>query len=147
MFGETTISYVKVWNHPTETTILKWMFRVPGMPFYKKNLMDVPTGRKSNGATASSSWRWCQGCSNRLSDPAYKYIRNRGHGKTYLLRISGRFCVMGSMVNGDATGSTTMPPKLNIDTKHDGPCKRASQTSTMISPVDESNGNLLRFAP
>ena len=30
MFGETTISQVKVWNHPTETTIFKWMFRVPG---------------------------------------------------------------------------------------------------------------------
>ena len=26
-----TISQVKVWNHPTETTILKWMFRVPGI--------------------------------------------------------------------------------------------------------------------
>ena len=31
MFGETTIFYVQVWNHPTETTILKWMFRVPGV--------------------------------------------------------------------------------------------------------------------
>ena len=30
MFGETTIFYVKIWNHPTETTIKKWMFRVPG---------------------------------------------------------------------------------------------------------------------
>ncbi len=25
MFGETTISYVKVWNHPIETTIYKWL--------------------------------------------------------------------------------------------------------------------------
>ena len=31
MFGETTISQAKVWNHPTETTVLKWMFRVPGV--------------------------------------------------------------------------------------------------------------------
>ena len=31
MFGETTISQVKVWNHQTETTILKWMFQVPGL--------------------------------------------------------------------------------------------------------------------
>ena len=30
MFDETTIFYVKLWNHPTETTIKKWMFRVPG---------------------------------------------------------------------------------------------------------------------
>ena len=25
MFGETTISQVKVWNHPIETTIYKWL--------------------------------------------------------------------------------------------------------------------------
>ncbi len=31
MFGETTISYVKVWNHPIETTIYKWLFGVPGI--------------------------------------------------------------------------------------------------------------------
>ena len=31
MFGETTIFYVKVWNHPTETTIYKQMFQVPGI--------------------------------------------------------------------------------------------------------------------
>jgi len=30
MFGETTISQVKVWNHPIETTVYKWLFRVPG---------------------------------------------------------------------------------------------------------------------
>ena len=30
MFGETTISYVKIWNHPIETTIYKWLFGVPG---------------------------------------------------------------------------------------------------------------------
>ena len=30
MFGETTIFYVKVWNHPTETTIYKQVFQVPG---------------------------------------------------------------------------------------------------------------------
>ena len=29
MFGETTISYVKIWNHPIETTIYKWLFGVP----------------------------------------------------------------------------------------------------------------------
>ncbi len=29
MFGETTISYVKIGNHPSETTIYKWLFGVP----------------------------------------------------------------------------------------------------------------------
>ena len=28
--GETAIFHVKIWNHPTETTIFKWLFRVPG---------------------------------------------------------------------------------------------------------------------
>ncbi len=31
MFGETTISYVKIGNHPFETTIYKWLFGVPGI--------------------------------------------------------------------------------------------------------------------
>ena len=30
MFGETTISYRKNWNHPVETTIYKQMFQLPG---------------------------------------------------------------------------------------------------------------------
>ena len=30
MFGETTISYIEIWNHPIETTIYKQMFQVPG---------------------------------------------------------------------------------------------------------------------
>ena len=34
MFGETTISYVKIGNHPIETTIYKWLFRVPGICFF-----------------------------------------------------------------------------------------------------------------
>ncbi len=34
MFGETTISYVKIGNHPIETTIYKWLFGVPGR-YYK----------------------------------------------------------------------------------------------------------------
>ena len=29
MFGETTISYRKIWNRPIETTIYKQMFQVP----------------------------------------------------------------------------------------------------------------------
>ena len=31
MFGETTIFYTKIWNHPIETTIYKWLFGVPGV--------------------------------------------------------------------------------------------------------------------
>ena len=30
MFGETTISYVKIGNQPIETTMYKWLFGVPG---------------------------------------------------------------------------------------------------------------------
>ena len=30
MFGETTIFYIKIWNHPIETSIYKWLFGVPG---------------------------------------------------------------------------------------------------------------------
>ena len=29
-FSETTVSYIKIWNHPIETTIYKWLFGVPG---------------------------------------------------------------------------------------------------------------------
>ena len=43
MFGETTISQVKVWNHPTETTILKWMFHVPG-----RNVCEITTKNEGN---------------------------------------------------------------------------------------------------
>ena len=37
MFGETIIFYIKIWNHPIETTIYKWLFGVPGgliTPFF-----------------------------------------------------------------------------------------------------------------
>jgi len=30
MFGETTIFYVMIWNHPVETTIKNWLFGLPG---------------------------------------------------------------------------------------------------------------------
>ena len=41
MFGETTISYVKNWSHPIETTTNKWMFGVPGI--YVSNGFEVTT--------------------------------------------------------------------------------------------------------
>ena len=31
MFGETTMFYVMIWNHPIETTIYKQMFQIPGI--------------------------------------------------------------------------------------------------------------------
>ena len=31
MFGETTIFYIKIWNHPI--TIYKWLFGVPGYDY------------------------------------------------------------------------------------------------------------------
>ena len=31
MFGETTIFYIEIWNHPIETAIYKWLFGVPGI--------------------------------------------------------------------------------------------------------------------
>ena len=34
MFGETTIFYIEIWNHPIETSIDKWLFGVPGMYAY-----------------------------------------------------------------------------------------------------------------
>ena len=51
MFGETTIFYAKVWNHPTETTIKKLMFRVPGRSFLSFSVIrespKPPTGKVS----------------------------------------------------------------------------------------------------
>ena len=32
MFGETTIFHVKIWNHPIETTIYKWVSGALGDP-------------------------------------------------------------------------------------------------------------------
>ena len=41
MFGETTISYVKIGNHPIETTIYKWLFGVPGLYYLYHVVFDV----------------------------------------------------------------------------------------------------------
>ena len=41
MFGETTISHVKILNHPIETTIKNWFFRVPG------NSLDISSNQFS----------------------------------------------------------------------------------------------------
>ena len=34
MFGETNIFYIKIWNHPIETSIYKWLFGAPGIYIY-----------------------------------------------------------------------------------------------------------------
>jgi len=49
MFGETTILYIKIWNHSIETTIYKWLFEVPGT-FYICNLSTMSSidGGNSN---------------------------------------------------------------------------------------------------
>ena len=36
-FVKQPISYVKIWNHPIESTTYKWMFQVPGGPMAKPN--------------------------------------------------------------------------------------------------------------
>ena len=50
MFGETTISQVKVWNHLIETTTLKGMFRVPGnnLSFLHGSLMSFQGAQKNS---------------------------------------------------------------------------------------------------
>ena len=35
-----TIFYIKIWNHPIETTIYKWLFGVPG-PYYSSNCSET----------------------------------------------------------------------------------------------------------
>ena len=45
MFGETTIFYIKIWNHPIETTIYKWLFGVPG------KYTDLTTGMRMRAVT------------------------------------------------------------------------------------------------
>ena len=47
MFGETTISYVKIWNHPIETTIYKWLFGVLG----KYQQQDMKLGPQFENST------------------------------------------------------------------------------------------------
>ena len=41
MFGETTISYVKIGNHPIETTIYNWLFGAPGIYIYRERERDT----------------------------------------------------------------------------------------------------------
>jgi len=65
MFGETTISYIKIWNHPIETTIYKWLFGVPGRG-YLENINRNPFSQQTLeamgfGAQNSAIVRWALG--------------------------------------------------------------------------------------
>ena len=46
MFGETTFFYVKIWNHPTETTKKTWLFRVPGGYPYPQHSPQITQRKK-----------------------------------------------------------------------------------------------------
>ena len=53
MFGQTTISHLKIWNRPIETTIYKWMFQVQiyiymYIPRKSKPTKTLPLGRIGN---------------------------------------------------------------------------------------------------
>ena len=52
-FGETTISYVKIGNHPIETAIYKWLFGVPGQTPLHSTAPTAPTVRWN----PTSSWK------------------------------------------------------------------------------------------
>ena len=55
MFGETTISYVKIWNPPIETTIYKWLFGVPGGQ--TRVSISTPKGSGLEGKWDPGYWR------------------------------------------------------------------------------------------
>ena len=48
MFGETTIFYIKIWNHPIETSIYRWLFGVPGISKSTKTSFKDQTHRTFN---------------------------------------------------------------------------------------------------
>ncbi len=64
MFGETTISHVKILNHPIETTIKNWLFRVPGQYYFGHiSLIQKSDSAFGNPARPMSSpmqrlWMW-----------------------------------------------------------------------------------------
>ena len=62
MFGETTIFYIKIWNHPIETTIYKWLIGVPGLritgkPVFLLDELNPPPAVR--GSPASPYWQSC----------------------------------------------------------------------------------------
>jgi len=53
MFGETTIFYVMIWNHPVETTIKNWLFGVPGNNHFSSHFFRFQLFRTSGGFKSS----------------------------------------------------------------------------------------------
>ena len=52
--GETTIFRIKIWNHPTEIAIKKWMFRIPGryLKYFRCQLHFLLMVQKSGDITS-----------------------------------------------------------------------------------------------
>ena len=46
MFDEKNILYIKIWNHPIEATIYKWMFGFPGIYTQLQRFWPHPTKKK-----------------------------------------------------------------------------------------------------
>ena len=46
MFDEKNILYIKIWNHPIEATIYKWMFGVPGIDTQLQRFWPHPPPKK-----------------------------------------------------------------------------------------------------
>ena len=57
MFGEKNIFHVKIWNHPIETTIKKWMFQVPGLTSF-----DAPVWVMHSKPPPHESKPWINQC-------------------------------------------------------------------------------------
>ena len=65
MFSETTIFYIKIWNHPIETTIYKWLLGVPGRTLFFTRKMKLKNethdasggGDGGGGKVPSKKWR------------------------------------------------------------------------------------------
>ena len=94
MFGETTISYVKIGNHPIETTIYKQMFQVPGIYIYIiiyprcqgiVGCTPIPTypgvGKSLKKSPISRGYLWV------FSSPRTLREHNKYHGYTYVRGI------------------------------------------------------------
>ena len=56
MFGETTISHVKILNHPIETTIYKWMLQVPGTFIMANYNPHIPGEKKIAKKSIPTNW-------------------------------------------------------------------------------------------
>ena len=56
MFGETTIFYIKIWNHPIETTKNKWLFGVPGGSFNFRKGSETDSPQIAKGADPYQDW-------------------------------------------------------------------------------------------